>query len=95
MNLRGWARRTHAALNSRSPVDRDRRYTQAEVEEVLRMAFDELRDALEEGDDLSIRKLGRLWMDTRPPRRVVSHLNGEVREYQVGERRRIRFQQSE
>lgn len=94
MNLREWARATHRALNRLPAAERQDYLTHAQVEKVLRMAIAALIDSLSRGGELRIDALGRMWVEEKPPRRVVSNLAGEPREHKLPERKAVRFRAS-
>lgn len=93
MNLREWARATHRALSEQ----REEGATALSgdvVEQVMRAAINTLVDALVDGGELRIDALGRLWVEKKVARRVVSNLAGKRRVYSVGDRRAVRFRAS-
>jgi nucleoid DNA-binding protein len=94
MNLRQWARRTRSALNDRPAAERPYAYSAAQVEDVLRMAVDVLIDLLAEGEELRIDALGRLWVEAKTARRLVSNLGSASLEYTLSDRRVVRFRPS-
>lgn len=95
MNLAEWTQQTYDALRARRPGSIRRSYTKEEVQEVLRMAIDVLVAELEEGGDLALADLGRLWVETRRPRTVRSYLGGQPASYEIKARRQILFRMSE
>jgi nucleoid DNA-binding protein len=90
MNLREWARATHKVL-SEQREEGGAALSGDVVEQVLRIAISTLIDALADGSDLRIDALGRLWVEEKAARRVVSNLAGKRRVYAVGDRRIVRF----
>lgn len=94
MNLREWARVTHRALANQPPDERQKELSAANVERVLRMSITTLINALIAGDDLRIDELGRLWAESKPPRRTVSNLPGRSQSFTTQDRRRVRFRPS-
>ena len=93
MNLAQWTQQTYDALRARHPGSRHT-YTKEEIHEVVRMAIDILVDELEQGGDLALADVGQLWVETRQPRTVLSHLGGQPASYQVVARRRALFKMS-
>jgi len=94
MNFREWARVTHKALKERPVEERQRDFTAAEVETVMRASIETLVDALVEGDDLYVRSLGRLYVKERLARRVVSNLSSEDRVIHIGNRKAVELTSS-
>lgn len=93
MNLREWARVTHRALTEQRE-EGGATLSGDVVEQVLRAAISTLIDVLADGDELRIDALGRLWVEEKAARRVVSNLVGQRRIYAVGYRRVVRFRAS-
>ncbi len=94
MNLRQWARATHRALREQ-PVDkRHKQLSAADVERVLRMSMTTLINALVAGGDLRIDDLGRLWVEAKPHRRIVSNLSDRSQVFTIQDRRMVRFRPS-
>ena len=94
MKLHEWAQRTHRAITARLPEERQRHFTMADVEEILRTSIDVLTLALEAGEDLRVDNLGRLWVEDKPPRIVANNLDGKTHRFKVGRRRNARFRPS-
>jgi nucleoid DNA-binding protein len=93
MNLREWARATHRVL-SEQREDGGAALSGDVVEQVMRAAISTLVDALIDGGELHVDALGRLWIEEKSARRVVSNLAGQRRVYGVGNRRVVRFRAS-
>jgi nucleoid DNA-binding protein len=95
MKLREWARATQKHMMNETPAaERSKYLSQADVEEVLRVAIDTMIEALANGDELHVRSLGRFWVEELPPRRVVSNLPDTAPEYHVKPRLKVRFRSS-
>lgn len=93
MNLREWARATHRVL-SEQREEGCAALSGDVVEQVLRAAISTLIDALVHGDELRIDALGRLWVEEKAARQVVSNLARKRRVYRVEDRRVVRFRAS-
>lgn len=93
MNLRQWARATHRVL-SEQREEGGAALSGDVVEQVLRVSIGTLIDTLVDGTELRIDALGRLWIEEKAARRVVSNLAGTRRVYGVGSRRVVRFRAS-
>lgn len=93
MNLREWARATHRALAEQRD-EGGAALSSDVVEQVLRVAINTLIDALVDGGELRIDALGRLWVEGKAARRVVSNLARKRRVYAVGHRKVVRFRAS-
>lgn len=94
MNLREWARATHRALASQPAETRHKEFSAADVEQILRMGVTTLVEALVTDDDLRMEDLGRLWCETRSPRRGVSNLLSQPQAYNIQSRKMVRFRVS-
>ena len=94
MNLKQWARATCQTLANRPAAERHQHYTNAQVEEVLRMSITTLIEALASGDELRIDAFGRLWVEEKQPQRVVNNLNGKPQEHELPVRKMVRFRAS-
>lgn len=93
MNLREWARATHRAL-SKQREEGGAALSGDLVELVLRAGISTLVDTLVDDGELRIDALGRLWIEEKAARRVVSNLSGKRRAYAVERRRMVRFRAS-
>lgn len=93
MNLREWARATHRVL-SEQREDGGMALSGDIVEQVMRAAISTLVNVLIDGGELRIDALGRLWVEERAARRLVSNLAGRQRMYAVGDRKMVRFRAS-
>lgn len=93
MNLREWARATHRVLLEQRE-EGGAALSGDVVEQVMRASISTLIDALVDGGELRIDALGRLWVEEKAARRVVSNLAGQRRVYTVGDRRLVRFRVS-
>jgi nucleoid DNA-binding protein len=94
MNLREWARVTHQTLDNQPAEFRPKDFSTADIEMILRMGIRVLVISLDQGGDLRLNALGRLWVEEMQPRHVISNLNGKAREFKTRHRRKIRFQAS-
>ncbi len=79
MNLREWARETHRAL-SEQREEGGTSLSGELVKQALRASISTLVDALVDGGELRIDALGRLWIEEKAARRVVSNLAGKSKE---------------
>ena len=94
MKTREWARATYQNLKDRSAADRSHHYTMEQVEEVLEMSILTLVDALADGDELHSLALGRLWVEEKSGRMVVSNLPGQAGIFSTTDCRIVRFKSS-
>ena len=94
MKTREWARATYQNLKDRSAADRSHHYTMEQVEEVLEMSILTLVDALADGDELHSLALGRLWVEERPVRTVVSNLPSVSQSFTLFPARTVHFKAS-
>ncbi len=94
MNLREWARTTHRAL-SEQREEGGAALSGDVVEYVLRAGIiSTLIDTLVDGGELRLDALGRLWIEEKAARWVVSNLAGRRRVYEVRCQRVVRFRAS-
>jgi nucleoid DNA-binding protein len=94
MNLREWARATHQALDDQPAEFRLKHFSMEDVEAILRMSTNVLVAKLDQGEELRLNNLGRLWVEEKQPRRVVSNLTGDAQAFKVRQRRTARFRAS-
>ena len=94
MNLRQWARATHKKITDEPAGLRHKDLSTTDVEMILRQSIQVLTESLSCGADLRLRDLGRLWVEEKAPRQMVSNLPNHIRQYDLEERRLLRFQVS-
>ena len=95
MNLREWARAAHKALANQPAADRIKDFSMADIENILRIGITTLTAALVRGDGLQTDDLGRLWVDERQARIVVSNLSRGSKPRRIGRRKIVRFRASD
>jgi len=94
VNLRQWARATHKAIGDQSAERRQRDFSMADVEMILRQSISVLGESLCSGGDLRLHDLGRLWVEQKAPHSMISNLPDQKRQYDLEERKVLRFQAS-
>ena len=95
MNLTEWTQQIYDTLRASQPGHAGGSYTREQIQKVLRTAIGILVDELQEGGDLTLADVGRLWVKTSPPRTVQSNLSEQSPAYQIGTRKRAVFRMSE
>lgn len=94
MDFEGWKSATWRLLEARAPTEADRDYTHSEVRNVMEAAMQALYDELANGGELTLSDFGRLYVNIRNARRVISNLDSEPKVYEVASRKVICFRPS-
>lgn len=94
MNLREWARATHMRVASRPVEFHHKTFSRSDIEMILRQSINALVESLQEGSDLRLDDLGRLWVEHKEPVTFTSNLTGSGKRYKLNRRRAVRFRAS-